>query len=132
MKLPTLDELSLLSMDEAEVAIVTALPNSIRLVFVEQPTHWQLRLIGADGTLLWEGTSPDRRALLFDGYGQVLLNAGYKPKSPVWQRRQEVRIPERFGVKAYQGDVKIPDPEDLKPEELLHIYGIHTKKGSVR
>lgn len=130
MVLPSLQDLVLLQTPELEAAIKAALLPALTFTIYPVEDRLILDLKDQSGTVVWQGYSNDRRTLLFDMYGEVLKEAGYRPQHPLWQRRGEVQIPARYGQKAYQGAVHIPDPEDLNPDELLKIYGIHTKKDS--
>lgn len=132
MALPSLDDLVFLPTDEAEAAIRASLPSGLSLHFSLEDQQWQIAVVDGSGEAIWRGSNTDRRVLLFDAYGYILQAAGLKSRHPVWQRRGEVQIPARYGVKSYQGDITIPDPDDLKPDELLEIYGIHTKKDKSR
>lgn len=127
MEYPSLEELAFMPADEAETAIRAALPPQVRLNLELQDNQWVATLTGLAEEVYWTGYSPDRRVLVFDAYDQILQAVGVQPKSVIWQRKGEVQIPVQIGNLAYQGNVQVPDPEDLKPEELLKIYGLLPK-----
>ena len=132
MSLPSLETLYALPLAEAEMAIRAALPTSLKLVIQQGEGRLEATVLSAEGDELWFGASTDRRVLLFNAYGHILRAAGARPRHPAWQRKGEVQIPTQYGMKSHQGSVSIPDPEDLDPEEILSIYGIHPKKDDPR
>lgn len=93
------------------------------------PRGFEATVTDPTGTVCYRGVSPDRRIALFDAYGFLLKEAGAKPHHPAWQRRAEVQIPIRYGRMSYQGDIQLPDPQDLDPQEILRVYGIQPRKG---
>lgn len=132
VKIPTLEEIAFLPEAEAEAAILATIPPAYRLDIELREREIYAALVDEADNVLWDGTSSDRRVLLFDVYGYVLRTLGGPKVHPRWARSGEVNIPARFGVRAYQGDVRVPDPEDLEPEEIQRIYGILPKDGDPR
>ena len=127
MSLPKLDDLLFQPTEEVETAIKASIPVDLSLT-LRFATQWEAKITNADGDVLWSGYNPDRRTLLFDVYGYFLEVSGAKPRHPVWERRGEVQIPVKYGKLAYQGNIQIPDPEDLDSDEIRKVYGLPLKK----
>lgn len=116
-------DLTLLSTPELRDVVASSLPDGFTLRVTEAPP-WRATIERPDGTTEWETLGVDPRILLFDVYGHILLAAGATPRHPAWRRRGEIVVPERYGVRSYQGDVKVDEPEDLNPTEIEELYGI--------
>lgn len=132
MKIPTLEEIAFLPNGEAEAAILATIPPAYRLDIELREREIHATLVDEADNAIWEGSSSDRRVLLFDLYGYILRTLGGLQVHPRWVRTGEINIPTRFGVRAYQGSVRVPDPEDLEPDEIQRIYGILPKDGDPR
>jgi hypothetical protein len=126
-----LDEIVLLPPEEAELAIQAQVPMGFTLALDSTPGYWEARFTAKDGRVLWSAAHLDKRILLFDFYGWMLRHAGAKPQHPAWVRRGEVQIASAHGAKAHQAHVKVPDPEDLEPDEILRVYGIKPRDKDV-
>lgn len=71
---------------------------------------------------LWEGNEPDERLVLFDAYGWLWLKTQTRPaKDSPWHRTRELT---RESVSKYINS-KIPDPEDVQPDEVQAVYEEH-------
>jgi hypothetical protein len=129
----TFEELSRLPTDEAETVILANLPSDLRLVLKVEDFQWVASLIDENDVCVWWGESPDKRILLYDVYGQVMIRSGVKSRHPAWVRKSDqVRIPAKFGQLAHQTNIQIDEPEDLDPGEIGKLYGLKPNKDSIR
>jgi hypothetical protein len=121
--LPTAEEISAWSIDEALAEIqallpkdsyVTSVPNSdgYWVVMVERPTP--------DGPVVdMSESNLDRRIATLNLFGQVWLkNAPQPPPGSPWVRRNELTRE----VVTRRVAQNIPDPEDLNPSEVEAVY----------
>jgi len=72
--------------------------------------------------ILWDAVEPDERLVLFDAYGWLWLKTQKKPvEDSPWRRTRELT---RESVSKYIHS-KVPDPEDVQPEEVKAVYEQH-------
>jgi len=117
--LPTIEELTALSLEEIQALVLVTLPPDWSFDFEEEPGErwglWTAQITDAEGEVVFTSSYPDMRLALLNAYG-FLWQRQHKPTNPVWQRRRDdLRDAARRGIMHLPGSEAVPDPDDLDP-----------------
>lgn len=123
--MPSLEDMQSWSKDEIKAHMVDILPEDTRFHCVwDQPSERFHGWFEREGDVAWDQWGFDERMLLLDAFGWCWTQrqpAG-NPDSP-WAPRTG-RVPmEQVTRKA----VRMTDPEDVDPVEVLSVYEAHRK-----
>ncbi len=121
--MPTIEEMSLWSVEEVHAQILASLPGDWVLTPSQNPTSRMFSCSVTDeaGTVHWAEEHPDLRLLLFDLYGWLVLRET-KSVSSMWIRPREALPKGVREVAATPGGTSDGDPEDLDPEQVRLVY----------
>jgi len=126
--MPTLEEITAWSTDQAEAELRAVIPKtaSVSVVWDAVEGYWLLTMKDLDerGSLVVrsEETHMDRRLLILNAYGQYWLTASTPSRDSPWVRRHGELSTEFVTHRVRQASPEIPDPDDLNPTEVDDFY----------
>jgi len=119
-----LEEMTAWSIDEIVAAIYTLVPREWYFDRWDDDHGLHARVVANEtGEVMWDDTHADERLLLFNAYGWLWARNQPKlaPDDP-WNRRRELT-----SAAVSRMAMRIPDPEDLQPDEIRSVYEQHRK-----
>ncbi len=118
--MPTLEETTLWTAEDVATQIKLILPVGWSVTYEGSSGKPYDGLIKDENSLpVWSGSSTDRRLLLFDVYGWLLVRRR-KGSNPFWVRSGTPTPKPVVGVVSLDG-VSVPDPEDLDLDEIQSV-----------